>query len=225
MTGAVNLLVDVSDRAVAYESRPASRRNRRDLGRCHPHQGSRRHHHQLERAEPNGCLAMPPRRSSASRFRCSCCPTAPTKSRTSWHASAPASASSTMRRRGARKDGSLVDISLSVSPIQDHSGRITGASTIARDISERRRAEEQQHLLIREMDHRVKNLFSLASSIVSLSRRSATSVDDLASAVVSRLNALSQAHALTVPHTSTANMRLQQGDHTAHPHAHHPVAI
>jgi len=109
-----------------------------------------------------------------------------------------------------RKVGSLVDISLSVSPIQDHSGRIMGASTIARDISERRRAEEQQHLLIREMDHRVKNLFSLASSIVSLSRRSATSVDDLASVVVSRLNALSQAHALTVPHTSAANMRLQQ---------------
>ncbi|MCK0208648.1 PAS domain S-box protein [Starkeya koreensis] len=110
-----------------------------------------------------------------------------------------------------RKDGSLVDISLSVSPIQDHSGRIMGASTIARDISERRRAEEQQHLLIREMDHRVKNLFSLASSIVSLSRRSATSVDDLASAVMSRLIALSQAHALTVPHTSTASTRLQQG--------------
>lgn len=32
-----------------------------------------------------------------------------------------------------RKDGSLVDISLSVSPIADHSGRIMGASTIARD--------------------------------------------------------------------------------------------
>ncbi len=110
-----------------------------------------------------------------------------------------------------RKDGTLVDISLSVSPIADHSGRIMGASTIARDISERRRAEEQQHLLIREMDHRVKNLFSLASSIVSLSRRSATSMDDLASAVMSRLNALSQAHALTVPHTSTASTRLQQG--------------
>lgn len=47
-----------------------------------------------------------------------------------------------------RKDCTLVDISLSVSPIADHSGRIMGASTIARDISERRRAEEQQHLLI-----------------------------------------------------------------------------
>ncbi|HET7340479.1 MAG TPA: PAS domain S-box protein [Methylomirabilota bacterium] len=41
-----------------------------------------------------------------------------------------------------RKDGSAVDVSLTVSPVRDARGRITGASTIARDISERRRAEE-----------------------------------------------------------------------------------
>ncbi|MFG1244255.1 PAS domain S-box protein [Xanthobacter sp. V1C-6B] len=102
----------------------------------------------------------------------------------------------TVRRR---KDGSLVDISLSVSPIRNAEGRIVGASKNARDITERRRAEEQQHLLIQEMDHRVKNLFSLASSIVSLSRRSATTVEELASAVIARLHALSKAHTLTVP--------------------------
>ena len=76
----------------------------------------------------------------------------------------------TIRRR---KDGSLVEISLSVSPIKNREGRVIGASKIARDITERRRAEEQQHLLIREMDHRVKNLFALASSVVSLSARTA----------------------------------------------------
>ena len=42
----------------------------------------------------------------------------------------------TVRRR---KDGSLVDISLTVSPIRDETGRIVGASKIARDITERRR--------------------------------------------------------------------------------------
>ncbi|MEO8540287.1 MAG: PAS domain S-box protein [bacterium] len=41
-----------------------------------------------------------------------------------------------------RKDGSLVEISLSVSPLKDSTGRIIGASKIARDISERRAAEE-----------------------------------------------------------------------------------
>ncbi len=44
----------------------------------------------------------------------------------------------TVRRR---KDGSLVEISLSVSPIRDADGAITGASKIARDITARKRAE------------------------------------------------------------------------------------
>jgi PAS domain S-box-containing protein len=102
----------------------------------------------------------------------------------------------TIRRR---KDGSLVDISLSVSPIRSRDGRIIGASKIARDISERRLIEQQQRLLLREMNHRVKNLFTLASGVVTLSARSAATPAELASAVTSRLAALAQAHALTVP--------------------------
>ena len=45
----------------------------------------------------------------------------------------------TVRRR---KDGTLIDISLSVSPIKDRSGKIIGASSIKRDITERKRTEE-----------------------------------------------------------------------------------
>ena len=43
--------------------------------------------------------------------------------------------------------------------IRNKQGLIVGAAKIARDITERRQAEEQKNLLIREMDHRVKNLF------------------------------------------------------------------
>ncbi|WLG53032.1 PAS domain S-box protein [Pseudomonas sp. FP1742] len=103
----------------------------------------------------------------------------------------------TVRRR---KDGSLVEISLAVSPIRSREGRVIGAAKIARDITERRQAEEQKSLLIREMDHRVKNLFTLANSVVSLSARSATTSSELASAVCARLNALARAHTLTIPH-------------------------
>lgn len=42
-----------------------------------------------------------------------------------------------------RKDGSLVDISLTVSPVRDAQGKVIGASKIVRDISDRRQAEEQ----------------------------------------------------------------------------------
>jgi len=45
----------------------------------------------------------------------------------------------TIRRR---KDGTLLPISLTISPIRDNDGRVVGASKIARDVSERRRAEE-----------------------------------------------------------------------------------
>lgn len=101
----------------------------------------------------------------------------------------------TMRRR---KDGSLIDISLSVSPIVDSTGKIVGASKIARDITDRRRAEEQKDLLLREMDHRVKNLFALANSIVALSSRKATSIDALVSDLQGRFGSLSRAHSLTM---------------------------
>jgi PAS domain S-box-containing protein len=47
----------------------------------------------------------------------------------------------TIRRR---KDGSLLDVSLTVSPIRNAAGRIVGASKIARDISTRKELERQQ---------------------------------------------------------------------------------
>lgn len=113
----------------------------------------------------------------------------------------------TVRRR---KDGSLVDVSLSVSPIRSLDGRIVGASKIARDITERRLADERQQLLLREMNHRVKNLFTLASSLVTLSARSAETPAELATSVSARLEALSLAHALTVPSVSGETVETEQ---------------
>ena len=99
-----------------------------------------------------------------------------------------------------RKDGSFVDVSLTVSPIRDSSGKIVGVSKISRDITEIKRHRDRQQLLLREMSHRVKNLFALASSIVGLSARSATSVRDLADSARERIAALARAHALTFSH-------------------------
>src|SRR5206468_6388838 len=98
-----------------------------------------------------------------------------------------------------RKDGSLIDISLTVSPVKDADGKIVGASKIARDITERKRAQEQQSLLLREMSHRVKNLFAVASGVVTLSARSADSPASMATAVRERLDALTRAPELTRP--------------------------
>ncbi|HEV2905124.1 MAG TPA: PAS domain S-box protein, partial [Pyrinomonadaceae bacterium] len=60
----------------------------------------------------------------------------------------------TVRRR---KDGTLVDVSLTVSPITDVHGNIVGASKIAHDISARKRAEEERvALLLREQNARAE---------------------------------------------------------------------
>jgi PAS domain S-box-containing protein len=97
------------------------------------------------------------------------------------------------------KDGTLIDISVTISPIRHRDGRIIGASKIARDIGERRRLQERQTLVLREMNHRVKNLFAVASGVVALSANSAHSPKELAQAVRERLTALARAHELTLP--------------------------
>lgn len=102
----------------------------------------------------------------------------------------------TVRRR---KDGSLFDISLTVSPVRDAQGVVIGASKIARDISERKRAQQRQGLLLREMNHRVKNLFAVTTGLISVSAMSATSAQDLAGSLRERVMALSRAHDLTLP--------------------------
>ncbi|ODU81739.1 MAG: hypothetical protein ABT10_12485 [Novosphingobium sp. SCN 63-17] len=104
-----------------------------------------------------------------------------------------------------RKDGSLIDVSLTISPVRDATGRLIGASKVARDITQSRRMAEQRQLILHEMNHRIKNLFMLANGLVALCRREAETIDGFAADLQSRLVALAQAH--------EASARLPQEDH------------
>src|SRR5260370_24061068 len=64
-----------------------------------------------------------------------------------------------------RKDGKLIDISLSVSPIYDSAGMLKGVSSICRDITERRRAEER----LRAATQAIADRTGLLASIVDCS--------------------------------------------------------
>jgi len=66
-----------------------------------------------------------------------------------------------------RKDGRIIEVALTVSPIRDDSGRIIGASKIARDISERRRSERRLQELQGEISHisRLSEMGHMASAL------------------------------------------------------------
>lgn len=108
----------------------------------------------------------------------------------------------TMRRR---KNGRLVEVSLTVSPVRDpSSGQIVGASKIARDITERKRAEEvvrmalqERQLALRELNHRVKNTLQLVSSLLRL--QAARITDEVAAREFDRahrrIDAVARTHA------------------------------
>ena len=99
----------------------------------------------------------------------------------------------TIRRR---KDGNLIDMSLTISPVRDANGKVVGASKIARDISERKRSEAQISVLAREAEHRAKNLLANVKAVVHLSQ--AGTPDGLKEAIEGRIKALAIVHSLFV---------------------------
>src|SRR5246127_3891030 len=76
----------------------------------------------------------------------------------------------------------------------DKRGRVIRVSGVTVDITERKRAEERQNLLTREVDHRAKNALALAQSIVRLTR--GDDVKDYIQAVEGRINALARVHTI-----------------------------
>ncbi len=93
-----------------------------------------------------------------------------------------------------RKDGGLVPISLTISPIKNSNGEVVGASKIAHDISERKQKEEHISLLAREVEHRSKNLLGLVKAIVHLAEGETSAA--VKSVIEGRVQALAKAHSL-----------------------------
>jgi PAS domain S-box-containing protein len=95
-----------------------------------------------------------------------------------------------------RKHGSLIVVSLTVSPVKNVEGKIVGASKIARDITEQKRIQEQLATLAREAEHRSKNLLANVQATVNLSQ--SDTPEGLKRAIEGRIRALSNVHSLFV---------------------------
>jgi PAS domain S-box-containing protein len=93
------------------------------------------------------------------------------------------------------KDGRRLYISLTVSPLRDSRGRIVGASNVSRDISDRKRAEETQRLLLDELNHRIKNTLATVQAIATQTLRRARDPSEFVTAFNGRIQSLARAHA------------------------------
>ncbi|QZD91121.1 PAS domain-containing protein [Qipengyuania aurantiaca] len=74
------------------------------------------------------------------------------------------------------------------------SGKFIGVTF---DITAERSLLEQRELMIREMNHRVKNLFSVISAMVTIAAKGADDIDEFAEALRARIHALGRSHSLT----------------------------
>ena len=95
-----------------------------------------------------------------------------------------------------RKDGSLINILLTVSPVKNTQGKIIGASKIARNITEGKQNDEHVATLAREAEHRTKNILATVQATVNLSH--SDTPDGLKRAIEGRIQALAKLHDLFV---------------------------
>src|SRR5665647_1299788 len=95
-----------------------------------------------------------------------------------------------------RPDGTRVPFIPYPTPLHDEAGRVVGAVNMLVDITERKRAEEHQHLLVRELHHRVKNTLATVQAIMGSTARSSDSIEDFKTALIGRIGALAKTHRL-----------------------------
>jgi PAS domain S-box-containing protein len=94
------------------------------------------------------------------------------------------------------RDGRMVPISITISPIKGRAGQLVGASSIARDISETRESDRRLRLLMREINHRVKNQYAVVLAVIRQTAIRSRSIEDFEKRVRERIMALSHSHDL-----------------------------
>lgn len=88
---------------------------------------------------------------------------------------------------------------ISYSPVRDENSKVAGVLCIVCETTERVIAEERQRLLLRETNHRLKNLLAMVDAMIGLSVRSAGTPQEFAQSLRGRLAALLRAKELVRP--------------------------
>ncbi len=105
----------------------------------------------------------------------------------------------TREYRVLRKDGAIRWIKACGECKRDKDGRPGHFIGVVMDITEHKEAEERQRLLLRETNHRIKNLFAIFHGMIRMSARSARTPQEMAASLVGRLETLMRAKDLVRP--------------------------
>ena len=97
-----------------------------------------------------------------------------------------------------RGDGTRFWMRIIGRAIRDENGELIGAAVACVDVDEEHNLQEAQNVLIAELNHRVKNAFSVTNAIVGRSLRKAGITGELRDDIDSRLNAYAAAHSMLV---------------------------
>lgn len=97
-----------------------------------------------------------------------------------------------------RRDGSPVEVNISIGPVRDAAGRVVAVSLSAHDITERKRQEAQTRFVMRELSHRTKNLLAVVQAMARQTARLSRDLDDFQSRFAERVAALARSHDLLV---------------------------
>jgi PAS domain S-box-containing protein len=95
-----------------------------------------------------------------------------------------------------RPDGSKVPFIPYPTPLYDQNGRLVGAVNMLVDITERKRAEDEQAMLVREVHHRVRNTLAIAQAIVGSTAKTSDTIEGFKDALIGRISALARTHLL-----------------------------
>lgn len=93
-----------------------------------------------------------------------------------------------------RPDGRRVPFIPFPTPLRDAKGEMVGAVNMLVDISERKESETRQHVLVGELNHRVKNTLATVQSLAAQTLRGSDVAKEMRTAFEARLVALSRAH-------------------------------
>jgi PAS domain S-box-containing protein len=155
----------------------------------------------------------------------------------------PDNPSYTITFRFIRPDGREVWLEEASKAEFDAAGRLIRLEGLTRDITERKRAEERQNVLMAELDHRVKNVLARVAVVTMSTRQGSGSRDEFVRTLDGRIQSMATAHSLLsqsrwhgvslpdlvrnqlAPYATDANMTISGADVMLSPSATQAVAM